>query len=127
VKEFLEFYSLDYTKNIYCPEVNIRPENAMKREEISQKSGLNSEVKDKPLLVQLLENYLAGGKGEAQGEKSALGSIEPLHEIKKASPRVAESQPIQHIDKANELLDDLHQEEEKGYAINSGSKKQEAP
>jgi hypothetical protein len=41
VKEYLEFYSLDYTKSIYMPEVNIRPDNQLPREEITSKIGMS--------------------------------------------------------------------------------------
>ena len=114
VKEFLEFYSLDYTKNIYCPEVNIRPENEMKRDEITKKAGLKAEVKDKPLLVQLLENYLAGSRAQD----------EPVNTKKKAPEHsFEENQPAQHIDRAKELLRDVQREEEKGFALGSSQKK----
>ena len=40
VKDFLEFYKLDYTLAIYLPEVNLNQHNAMSRDELSRKVGL---------------------------------------------------------------------------------------
>jgi hypothetical protein len=40
VREYLEFYSLDYTKNIFVPEVNLSKENPMSKQELTSKIGL---------------------------------------------------------------------------------------
>jgi len=40
VRDFLEFYKLDYTLAIYMPEVNLNQQKALSREELSRKIGL---------------------------------------------------------------------------------------
>ena len=59
VRDFLEFYRLDYTLSIYMPEVNLSQQQAMSKEELQHKVGLGSKSDDtKPLMVQVLENFL---------------------------------------------------------------------
>lgn len=60
VKDFLEHYKLDYTLSIYMPEVNLNQREAMDKEEISKKVGLQGDQSgEKPLLMQLLEGFMA--------------------------------------------------------------------
>lgn len=42
VKDFLEFYKLDYTLSIYMPEVNLTQQQALTKEELSHKIGLGA-------------------------------------------------------------------------------------
>lgn len=59
VKEFLEFYRLDYTLAIYMPEVNLNQHGAMSRDELSRKVGLGEASAQKPLMAQLIEGFLS--------------------------------------------------------------------
>lgn len=61
VKDFLEFYKLDYTLAIYMPEVNLNQQNSTPKEELARKIGVNEPSAQKPLMAQLLESFLAGG------------------------------------------------------------------
>jgi hypothetical protein len=68
IREFLEFYRLDYTLQIYLPEVNLNHSNGMSKEELARRSGLSSSfesTESKPLLVQLLEGFLSGDRSAA--------------------------------------------------------------
>ncbi len=66
VKEFLEFYKLDYTLAIYKPEVNLNDQRAMTRDDLIRKVGLDeSATNQKPLMAQLLEGFLAGDRNAA--------------------------------------------------------------
>jgi FOP N terminal dimerisation domain len=40
VKDFLEFYKLDYTLAIFMPEVNLNQGNSMGKKELSKKVGI---------------------------------------------------------------------------------------
>ena len=40
IREFLEFYRLDYSLQIYLPEVNLNHQSAMSKEELTRRSGL---------------------------------------------------------------------------------------
>ena len=42
VKDFLEFYKLDYTLSIYMPEVNLSSQQAMSKDELAKKIGLGN-------------------------------------------------------------------------------------
>ena len=52
VKEFLEFYKLDYTLSIYMPEVNLNTHPAVSREELATKAGLGEDIdQQKPVMM----------------------------------------------------------------------------
>ena len=60
VKEFLEFYKLDYTLSIYMPEVNLNQQQALSKEELGNKVGLGSVLDShKPVMMQLVEGFLS--------------------------------------------------------------------
>jgi FGFR1 oncogene partner len=63
VREFLEFYRLDYTLQIYLPEVNLNKASSMSKEDLARRAGLTGATIDsKPIMVQLLENFLSGDR-----------------------------------------------------------------
>jgi hypothetical protein len=59
VKDFLEFYKLDYTLAIFMPEVNLTQQSAMSKQELSKKVGLAEPSNQKPLMAQLIEGFLS--------------------------------------------------------------------
>jgi FOP N terminal dimerisation domain len=68
IREFLEFYRLDYTMQIFLPEVNLNQTKPMDKEELTRRSGLPAaapEPATKPILMQLLESFLSGDKSAA--------------------------------------------------------------
>ena len=66
IREFLEFYRLDYTLQIYMPEVNLNQQEAMSKEELTRRSGLAGNCSEqKPLLMQVLEGFLSGDRQAA--------------------------------------------------------------
>ena len=65
VKDFLEFYKLDYTLQIYLPEVNLNNQNCMSKEELSRKVGLSEPSAQKPLMAQLIEGFLSNDRAAA--------------------------------------------------------------
>ena len=59
IREFLEFYRLDYSLQIYLPEVNLAGSSAANKEDLARRAGLaGSFTENKPIMVQLLENFL---------------------------------------------------------------------
>jgi hypothetical protein len=68
IREFLEFYRLDYTSQIYLPEVNLAHQKTMSKDELSRRAGLGQDAPqmNKPLLMQVLEGFLAGDHAAAQ-------------------------------------------------------------
>jgi hypothetical protein len=63
IKEFLQFYEFEYTLPIFENEGNIR-EN-IKRETLISDFNLGSNVEGKPVLVQLLSNYMNDNRKES--------------------------------------------------------------
>jgi hypothetical protein len=51
IREFLEFYRLDYTLQIYMPEVNLNQREAMSKDELVRRSGLSGPAEGKPILM----------------------------------------------------------------------------
>lgn len=63
IREFMEFYRLDYTLAIFKPETNLTGE--VDRNQLAEKAGLKNGIADsKPILMQLLESFLSGGSGD---------------------------------------------------------------
>jgi len=82
IREFLEFYRLDYTLAIYGPEANLKGKTADK-EGLAKRAGFsNGAGQEKPILLQMLEKFMAGGVGSAPANSSAASHsknlVEPL-------------------------------------------------
>jgi hypothetical protein len=75
IREFLEFYRLDYTLAIYGPETNCTEKT--KRSSLAERAGLDSNSKA-PLLVQLLENFMSGGSKVRAPSPPKSAPIAPL-------------------------------------------------
>ena len=81
IREFMEFYRLDYSLAIFGPEANLKGKTE-NRNDLTKRAGLKSASSDKPLLVQIIE-ALCSGVGASQpptGDKapSPIRSVEPL-------------------------------------------------
>ncbi len=84
IREFMEFYRLDYSLAIFGPEANLKG-NTENRSDLTKRAGLKSASQDKPLLVQIIE-ALCSGVGASQapvGDKapSPIRAVEPLSQI----------------------------------------------
>ena len=51
IREYLEFYNLDYTKQIYLPESNLMTIEQSCKEQIADKANLSDSDEKKPLLL----------------------------------------------------------------------------
>lgn len=92
VREFLEFYRLDYSLQIYLPEVNLNQKEAMSKDELARRSGLpapKGPAETKPLLMQLLESFIAGAPSSAAVAPSAA-SQGAQAQPKKPEPSILE-------------------------------------
>ena len=61
IREFLEFYKMDYTLNIFGPETNMQgktPDVA----DLARRSKLDQSSQDKPVLLQILEQFMQGDR-----------------------------------------------------------------
>ena len=57
MREYLEFYRMEYTLSVYLPEVAMQNQEGLTREELCNKSGVNtppSSESSVPLLVYLI-------------------------------------------------------------------------
>ena len=76
IREFLEFYRLDYTLAIFKPETNIKGD--IDRDGLAQRAGFENGIADgKPILLQLLESFMAGERGAAP-MKGAAAFSDPI-------------------------------------------------
>lgn len=72
VREFMEFYRLDYSLAIFKPEANLTGD--VDKQDLAQRAGLSDLTEEgKPLLLQLLEAFCAGERG--QGSPAPTGPI----------------------------------------------------
>ena len=55
VKEYLDFYRMEYTLSVYTPEAALQNEQAQSREELAKKAGIKGNSGQEPLLVQMLK------------------------------------------------------------------------
>lgn len=58
VKEFLEYYKLDYSLQIFMPETNLQSKQSENKEDLLGKLGMKSHDSAKPLLMTLLESFM---------------------------------------------------------------------
>ena len=68
IKEYLDFYRMEYTLSVYVPEAALSNQESLSREELQRKAGLQSQTQT-PLLVQMLKQLKSGGN--SQSGKSA--------------------------------------------------------
>lgn len=51
IREYLEFYQLDYTKQIFLPESNLMTHNSSSNEQLAEKTNIKEADEKKPLLL----------------------------------------------------------------------------
>ena len=78
IRDFMEFYRLDYSLAIFGPEANLKGKTE-NRNDLSKRAGLRACTKEKPLLVQIIEALLSGPVSTG-GDKapSPIRQVEPL-------------------------------------------------
>jgi hypothetical protein len=54
IKEYLDFYRMEYTLSVYVPEAALSNQESIPREELQKRAGLNNQSQT-PLLVQMLK------------------------------------------------------------------------
>jgi len=51
IREYLEFYRLDYSKQVFVPETNLTTKQESSRDELIDQAGLGNADAKKPLLL----------------------------------------------------------------------------
>ena len=68
------------------PEVNLNQQQAMSKEELTRRAGLaGSAPENKPLLMQLLENFIAG-------DRSSAPPAPPVAVVEQPAPQISSVQ-----------------------------------
>ncbi len=67
IKEYLDFYRMEYTLSVYVPEAALSNQESLSRDELQRRAGLQSQTQT-PLLVQMLKQLKSGA---SQPSKSA--------------------------------------------------------
>ena len=63
IKEYLDFYRMEYTLSVYVPEAALSNQESLSREELQRKAGLQSQTQT-PLLVQMLKQLKTSGNSQ---------------------------------------------------------------
>jgi len=63
IKEYLDFYRMEYTLSVYVPEAALSNQESLSREELQRKAGLQSQTQT-PLLVQMLKQLKSSGNSQ---------------------------------------------------------------
>ena len=128
IKEFMEFYRLDYSLTIFKPETNITGET--NRNELAKEAGLSHDgVDSKPLLLQMMEQFMSGGKGS--GSASAFARAEAMNEMKIEAPSLMGQLPPErssnlkssvdstekNLERATNLLQEIDKEQQFGMKL----------
>lgn len=72
IKEFLQFYNMDYTNCVFASEANARTD--VKRDQLIERLGLVGKVEgSKPVLMYLIEVRCGLFRGSRVGESRARG------------------------------------------------------
>ncbi len=92
IAEFLEFYQMDYSLSVYLPEANISNKD-FDRNTLMKSSGLSKPDLDKPILQQMISEFLKGNlsKGAAfptGGNNEDKKIKEPEKDKEKIKPTV---------------------------------------
>lgn len=114
IREFMEFYRLNYSLAIFGPESNLKGKTE-NRNALAEKAGVTAN-NDKPILMQIIEALQSGNHKNKAVEKAAepastkLFNKEPLPNLKHQQP----SSTDKHLEKASNLLEELSREEKSG-------------
>lgn len=88
IKDYLDYYRMEYTLSVYMPEAALQNEPLPSREDLASRAGLQQSKADEPLLVKMLRQFKAN-----QQPSSNMGSAvaKPHHnpvkeEVKKPVP-----------------------------------------
>jgi hypothetical protein len=90
IKEYLDYYRMEYTLSVYMPEAALQNEPNISREELAQRSGLNQVPTQEPLLVKMLKQIKSG----AAQASSAVAKPKQQEEVKRPQNSAATNKNI---------------------------------
>ena len=126
IREFMEFYHLDYTLAIFGPETNMKGKTTDK-EALGTRAGVTKTSKDKPILQQLIEMLQSGNFNSApKPAEKPVEKLEPISmpNVSQKAAKVEDTKKTDmHLNKAQNLLEELQREEKSGFKLNNDSKK----
>lgn len=92
IREYLEFYRLDYTLSILIPEANMK-QDPVDRNGLLRRADLDRATDKEPLLVQILKERKSGG-GRPQASSGSKPE-EPKATVVSSAPPAAKEEPVQ--------------------------------
>ena len=94
IKEYLDFYRMEYTLSVYVPEAALSNQESLSREELQRRAGLQSQTQT-PLLVQMLKQLKSGGASQP-GKRAAAPTThqQPEDPVKKGSTNLGGNKNI---------------------------------
>ena len=109
IREYLEFYRLDYTLSIMIPEANLKQE-PLERDDLVRRAEVDRANEKEPLLIQILKERKAGGRSkpniEAKKEKPQEQKQSPPKSQPQAQPKsslYSASPLVQTLEKNNKF------------------------
>lgn len=117
IREYLEFYRLDYTLSIMIPEANLK-QDPMDRDALLKKADMEKDNQNEPLLVQILKERKAGGSSRSamdKGDNKPSSNIQNKEESKatKFSSNTGLTKPTPEPAKEPEHKNPLQKQSEK--------------
>lgn len=86
IKEYLDFYRMEYTLSVYVPEAALSNQESLSRDQLQKKAGLSAQS-ETPLLVQMLKQLKLSGNAPSSsqptGNKGAAATTNNIEESKK--------------------------------------------
>ena len=73
IRDFLEFYKMDFTLQIFVPECNLPPNDKVS-DRLQQKLALNKTDPAVPALVQIMQAFQKGGFAGAVSEEKKMAN-----------------------------------------------------
>ena len=94
IKEYLEHNKMDYTLNVYLPEIAMQgQQHAVARDELAERAGLaKSANQEKPLLVQLLQQLKLNPQGQNVASASGAGAAAAT-----TSPQASTAEEVKQV------------------------------
>lgn len=121
IREFLEFYNLNYSQAIFGPETNLKGKTP-DRDGLANRVGIQS-PQDKPILQQLIEMIQGGdfsaapqpgAKADKQIEPLSMQSLPEVTNLVKHEDRLNKDTDL-HLSQAQNLIDEYAREERSGF------------
>jgi FGFR1 oncogene partner len=122
IREYLEFYRLDYTLSIMIPEANLK-QDPLDKEELIKRSDVDQPNQSEPLLIQILKERKAGVKPKAQPERRQ----DPKPDMQVKSPQSTDEQKASKFKSASAVSKPEPKKDDLSYLSKPAEKPKQSP